>query len=164
MLAECGAKALVAHADLLPAVARAIPAGVQVLVVETPPEIAGTWLIVHSMISWPASVAIARESPLMRRLGMPTRTPNSDAINLSGSGAIQNPLYVCRRTVELLPGALLIAGLPHLKSGQVHAAQGVPDLALVAKALGIDHLVNFGLVGQFLCRPPFVHGGLHTAF
>ena len=25
-----------------------------------PPEIAGTWLMVHSMMSWPASVAMAR--------------------------------------------------------------------------------------------------------
>ena len=39
VLSDCGAKVLVAHADLLAGVAEAIPAGVSVLVVETPPEV-----------------------------------------------------------------------------------------------------------------------------
>ena len=39
VLSDCGAKVLVAHADLLAGVADAIPAGVSVLVVETPPEV-----------------------------------------------------------------------------------------------------------------------------
>jgi long-chain acyl-CoA synthetase len=43
VLADCGAKVLVAHADLLAGVADAIPAGVEVLVVETPPEIASAY-------------------------------------------------------------------------------------------------------------------------
>ena len=43
VLADCGAKVLVAHADLLAGVAAAIPAGVSVLVVETPPEIASAY-------------------------------------------------------------------------------------------------------------------------
>jgi long-chain acyl-CoA synthetase len=40
---NCGAKAVVIHADLLPGVEAAIPAGVAVLVVETPPEIASAY-------------------------------------------------------------------------------------------------------------------------
>jgi long-chain acyl-CoA synthetase len=43
VLADCGAKVLVAHADLLSAVADAVPAGVKVLQVATPPEIAGAY-------------------------------------------------------------------------------------------------------------------------
>ncbi|NJO23911.1 MAG: AMP-binding protein [Sphingomonadales bacterium] len=43
VLADCGARVLVAHADLLAGVAGAIPAGVSVLVVETPPEIASAY-------------------------------------------------------------------------------------------------------------------------
>jgi long-chain acyl-CoA synthetase len=43
VLADCSANVLVAHADLLAAVADAVPAGVKVLVVETPPEIAGAY-------------------------------------------------------------------------------------------------------------------------
>jgi long-chain acyl-CoA synthetase len=39
ILADCRAKALVIHADLLPQVAAGVPAGVKVLVVPTPPEI-----------------------------------------------------------------------------------------------------------------------------
>ncbi len=40
VLGDCAAKVLVAHADLLTPVADAIPAGVHVIAVETPPEIA----------------------------------------------------------------------------------------------------------------------------
>jgi len=39
ILRDCGAKALIVHADLLPQIAGAIPPGVAVLVVPTPPEI-----------------------------------------------------------------------------------------------------------------------------
>jgi len=39
VFADCGAKVIVIHADLLPGIAQAIPSGVGVLVVETPPEI-----------------------------------------------------------------------------------------------------------------------------
>src|SRR5260370_36155154 len=38
------------------------------------------WLIVHSMMSWPASVAMARYSPLIRREGIPTTAPMSAAM------------------------------------------------------------------------------------
>jgi long-chain acyl-CoA synthetase len=40
VLKDCGARAVVAHADLLPQVAPAVPGGVPLLVVPTPPEIA----------------------------------------------------------------------------------------------------------------------------
>lgn len=43
VLADCGAKVLVGHADLLASVTDAIPPGVTVLVVATPPEIAATY-------------------------------------------------------------------------------------------------------------------------
>jgi long-chain acyl-CoA synthetase len=43
VLTDCGAKALVAHADLLAPVAHAIPAGVEVLAVSTPAEIAASY-------------------------------------------------------------------------------------------------------------------------
>lgn len=43
ILADCAAKAVVAHADLLPGIAGNIPAGVPVLVVATPPEIVAAY-------------------------------------------------------------------------------------------------------------------------
>lgn len=43
ILADCGAKLLVIHADLLPELESAIPPDVKILVVETPPEIAGAY-------------------------------------------------------------------------------------------------------------------------
>lgn len=43
VLRDCGAKALVIHADLLPAIAGAIPPMCKVLVVPTPPEVAAAY-------------------------------------------------------------------------------------------------------------------------
>jgi long-chain acyl-CoA synthetase len=43
ILEDCGAKAVLAHADLLPQVAPAMPDGVPLLVVPTPPEIAASY-------------------------------------------------------------------------------------------------------------------------
>src|SRR2546426_9330193 len=47
----------------------------------TPPLMNVTWLIVHSMMSCPASVAIARYKPLMRSDGIPTIAPMSAAMS-----------------------------------------------------------------------------------
>src|SRR5208282_1507145 len=43
VLRDCGAKAVVTHADLLPMVAPAIPPGVPLFVVPTPPEISDAY-------------------------------------------------------------------------------------------------------------------------
>lgn len=40
VLTDCGARVLVVHADLLPQIAAAVPAGITLIVVPTPPEIA----------------------------------------------------------------------------------------------------------------------------
>jgi long-chain acyl-CoA synthetase len=48
ILQDCAAKVLVVHADLLPQIKAGIPAGVQVLVVETPPEICNAYGISSS--------------------------------------------------------------------------------------------------------------------
>ncbi len=47
----------------------------------TPPLMNVTWLMVHSMMTWPARVAMARYRPLMRREGMPTTAPTSAAMS-----------------------------------------------------------------------------------
>ena len=64
-----------------------------------PPEIHGTWLMVHSMMSWPASVAMARYRPRMRRLGMPTTAPTAAAISPPAGRVTQNGRS--RRTARL---------------------------------------------------------------
>ena len=43
VLADCGARVLVLHADLLPKVEPYLPRGIELLIVETPPEIATTY-------------------------------------------------------------------------------------------------------------------------
>ena len=55
-----------------------------------PPDTHGTWLIVHSMMSCAASVAMARYRPLMRSEGIPTSAPISAAIRPPAGTAIQN--------------------------------------------------------------------------
>jgi len=54
VLNDCGAKAVVAHADLLPEVAPALPSGVPLFVVPTPPEIAGAYGIDQGLCGPPA--------------------------------------------------------------------------------------------------------------
>ncbi len=61
ILKDCGAKALVIHADLLAGVGGGIPAGVIVLSVPTPPEVADTYTIAGAQ-GYPSVDAIAWES------------------------------------------------------------------------------------------------------
>jgi len=62
VLADCAAKVLVAHADLLAPVAGAIPAGVEVLTVSTPAEIAASYGcapggVLHGATEWDSWLA-----------------------------------------------------------------------------------------------------------
>ena len=57
VLSDCSAKVLVAHADLLAGVAGAVPAGVQVLVVATPPEIRASYAVSPEACRVPAGAA-----------------------------------------------------------------------------------------------------------
>src|SRR4029077_17665245 len=54
VLRDCGAKVVVAHADLLPEVAPAIPPGVPLFVVPTSPEIAAAYRIAEELSILPA--------------------------------------------------------------------------------------------------------------
>ena len=56
---------------------------------------AGVWLMIHSMMSWLASVAMARYSPLIRRLGMPTMAPIKAAISPPAGSVTQNGRWKC---------------------------------------------------------------------
>ncbi len=53
VLRDCGAKALIIHADLLPGIKDGIPESVKVFVVETPPEIAATYGLTDSQCAVP---------------------------------------------------------------------------------------------------------------
>jgi long-chain acyl-CoA synthetase len=56
ILADCGAKALVVHADLWPQVIGAVPAGCTVLVVPTPPEIGAAYGVAPETARVPAGM------------------------------------------------------------------------------------------------------------
>ena len=66
MLADCGAKAVVAHADLLPQLLPAMPPGVQLLVVPTPPEIAAAYGIADALSRPPAGAVLWQTGFVLR--------------------------------------------------------------------------------------------------
>lgn len=53
ILEDCGAKALIIHSDLLPGIESAIPEGLPVFVVETPPEIAAGYGVSPDLVAVP---------------------------------------------------------------------------------------------------------------
>jgi long-chain acyl-CoA synthetase len=61
VLNDCGAKAVVAQADLLPRLIPALPAGVALLVVPTPPEIAGAYDIPLADCAAPSGALLWQE-------------------------------------------------------------------------------------------------------
>jgi long-chain acyl-CoA synthetase len=58
VLKDCGAKAVVAHADLLPEIGPAMPPGVPLFVVPTPPEIAAAYRIAEELCAPPADALV----------------------------------------------------------------------------------------------------------
>jgi long-chain acyl-CoA synthetase len=86
IIADCGAKAVVVHADLLPQIEDGIPAGVDVFVVPTPPEIRAAYGIPESAGRVPPgktawSEWIARHEPWSQ----PPRAARTNMIYTSGT-------------------------------------------------------------------------------
>jgi long-chain acyl-CoA synthetase len=86
MLADCGARVLVVHADLLSKVQDCLPSGIEVLVVETPAEIAAAYRIEagacevpHGRTNWEVWRAAQRE------LERPSDIPGSTMLYTSGT-------------------------------------------------------------------------------
>jgi long-chain acyl-CoA synthetase len=92
VLADCGAKVLVVHADLYPRIAAAVPAGVAVFGVTTPPEIAAAYGVAAGaavgLEDWDAWVA--RQTPL------PAGAPPPRASMIYTSGTTGRPKGVRR--------------------------------------------------------------------
>ncbi|MBX3502966.1 MAG: AMP-binding protein [Alphaproteobacteria bacterium] len=96
ILSDSGAKALVAHADLLAKVRDAIPAGVKVLAVETPPEIAAAYAVGDEQANVPDGVTawddfLAAATPHMQP------PPASRGSMIYTSGTTGKPKGVRRR-------------------------------------------------------------------
>jgi long-chain acyl-CoA synthetase len=86
VIADCGAKAVIVHADLLGPIAEAIPAGVAVLVVPTPPEIRAAYGIAPDICAVPPEAIawndwVARQEPWAR----PARPVRTNMIYTSGT-------------------------------------------------------------------------------
>jgi long-chain acyl-CoA synthetase len=86
VLRDCDAKCVVIHADLMPTIGPAIPAGVATLVVPTPPEIAAAYAIRGELAAVPPGCTdwnawVARHSAW----GQPPRPPRTNILYTSGT-------------------------------------------------------------------------------
>ena len=95
ILRDCGAKAVVAHSDLLPQVAPAIPEGVPLLVVPTPPEIAAAYGIPAEQCRVPAG-ALLWDEWLAGFAPMPEGAPGAISSMIYTSGTTGHPKGVRR--------------------------------------------------------------------
>jgi long-chain acyl-CoA synthetase len=95
VLRDCGAKAVVAHSDLLPQVAPAVPEGVPLLVVPTPTEIAAAYDIPAEHCAVPAGALLWGEW-LARFTPMPEGTPGAISSMIYTSGTTGHPKGVRR--------------------------------------------------------------------
>ena len=108
ILADCGAKVLVAHSDLLARIATGVPAGVRVLVVPTPDEIAAAYGVPAELRQVPAG---AGDWDAFVAAGVPdTRPPRaSRGSMIYTSGTTGRPKGVRRRPSTPEQMALLAA-------------------------------------------------------
>ena len=121
VLGDCGAKAVVTHADLLPQVAPAVPAGVPLFVVPTPPEIARAYGIAGEACRVPAGARRWDEwledfAPLPEALagGISSMiytsgtTGNPKGVQrFMGEGAGQAMAMVARDVMGITPGRII---------------------------------------------------------
>ena len=108
VLGDCGAKAVVTHADLLPLLAPAVPPGVPVLVVPTPPEIAAAYGI-GDVLCRPPAGALRWQDWLSPFAPMPEGPPGAISSMIYTSGTTGNPKGV--RRLNMGPEAAQAMGL-----------------------------------------------------
>ncbi len=111
ILADCGAKALVIHSDLLARIAAGVPAGVKVLVVPTPPEIAAAYGVPPEQCRVPAGLEdwdafVARSAPNTR----PPKASRGSMIYTSGTTGRPKGVRRQPSTPELQAGAAVEIG------------------------------------------------------
>src|SRR6266568_8717497 len=95
VLRDCGAKGVVAHSDLLPQVAPAVPEGVPLLVVPTPPEIASAYDIPIEQCQVPAGTRLWDEW-LPGFVPVPEGAPGAISSMIYTSGTTGRPKGVRR--------------------------------------------------------------------
>ncbi|HYU14388.1 MAG TPA: AMP-binding protein, partial [Stellaceae bacterium] len=108
VLRDCAAKAVVAHADLLPQVLPVLPEGVPLLVVPTPPEIAAAYGIPADLCRAPAGAILWDEWLAGHE---PLANPGAGALSsmIYTSGTTGNPKGV--RRLNLGPEFLQLAAM-----------------------------------------------------
>jgi long-chain acyl-CoA synthetase len=95
VLRDCGAKAIVAHADLLPQIVPALPQDVPLFVVPTPPEIAAAYGIPAADCAVPAGMR-AWDEWLAGFAPLPAGVPSAPSSMIYTSGTTGHPKGVRR--------------------------------------------------------------------
>ncbi|CEJ14096.1 Long-chain-fatty-acid--CoA ligase FadD13 [bacterium YEK0313] len=108
ILEDCDARALVVHADLIAGLADAVPAGVSVLVVETPPEIIAAYRIAPDLAR-PAPGATVWEAFLEAQDPALAAPPRSSESMIYTSGTTGRPKAVRRQLPTAEQAAKVIA-------------------------------------------------------
>ena len=103
VLNDSGAKVVVAHADLLPEVAPAMPSGVPLFVVPTPPEIASAYGIEQQGLCHPSADALLWEDLVACFPPLPEAPAGVASSMIYTSGTTGNPKGV--RRLDMGPGA-----------------------------------------------------------
>ena len=105
---DCGAKAVLTHSDMLPQVGPAVPDGVQLLVVPTPPEIAAAYALPASASALPAGAKIW-DDWVMSFAPLPGSAAGGISSMIYTSGTTGNPKGV--RRIMTPQGAAAMAQL-----------------------------------------------------
>jgi long-chain acyl-CoA synthetase len=107
VLEDCGAKAVVAHADLVPQLAPAMPPGVPLLVVPTPPEIAASYGLADPLCRPPPGARLWQEW-LAAFAPLPEGPPGAISSMIYTSGTTGHPKGV--RRLNMGPSAAQAMG------------------------------------------------------
>jgi long-chain acyl-CoA synthetase len=107
VLGDCGAKAVIAHADLLPQLAPAMPPGVPLLVVPTPPEIAAAYGLADAPCRPPPDALLWQEW-LAAFAPLPEGPPGAISSMIYTSGTTGHPKGV--RRLNMGPSAAQAMG------------------------------------------------------
>ncbi len=139
VLRDCAAKAVVAHADLLPEVGPAMPAGVPLFVVPAPPEIAAAYGLPDELCRPPAD-ALLWEDLATCFPPLPEAPPGTISSMIYTSGTTGNP-----------------KGVRRLSTGS-ETAQLFASLASAIFGIAADRAIRTAITGPLYHSAPNAYG------
>ena len=151
ILRDCGAKALVAHRDLLPGIAAGVPDGVRILVVDTPAEILAAYRVRPGAA--PAADGLAWDGWLAGHPPIPAPATASRSAVIYTSGTTGSPKGVRRKPrTDGAPSQTAAAGYGLLPGEPVTVLMNGPMYHSAPNGYGF---VAFALGARIILQPRF---------